>query len=207
MSYDWSLIVPRILAVYTETLEGLEASFTNLPRRIETLLLVVGLIAGALVVTTSFVPSVPSGARVTGNTPIQHVFVIMKENHAFDNYFGTFPGADGIPQGRPFPMETAATSSTLDCVYVHRRLAAQPRSDARGMEQRLERRFAIVAERWGTGRGPQSMGYYDARQLPFYWDLARRFTLGDHYFQPMFGPTIPNRLFSFAAPMPGSNRT
>ena len=42
------------------------------------------------------------------------------------------------------------------------------------------------------------MGYYDDRQLPFYWDLARRFTLVVRYFQPMFGPTIPNRLFSFA---------
>jgi len=27
--------------------------------------------------------------------PIQHVVVIFKENHGFDNYFGTFPGADG----------------------------------------------------------------------------------------------------------------
>src|SRR5262252_6898793 len=28
--------------------------------------------------------------------PIQHVVVIVKENHTFDNYFGSFPGADGI---------------------------------------------------------------------------------------------------------------
>ena len=27
--------------------------------------------------------------------PIQHVVVIFKENHCFDNYFGTFPGANG----------------------------------------------------------------------------------------------------------------
>ena len=27
--------------------------------------------------------------------PIQHVVVIFKENHGFDNYFGTFPGANG----------------------------------------------------------------------------------------------------------------
>src|SRR3989442_7776614 len=29
--------------------------------------------------------------------PIQHVVIIVKENHAFDNYFGRFPGADGDP--------------------------------------------------------------------------------------------------------------
>ena len=30
--------------------------------------------------------------------PIKHVVVIVKENHTFDNYFGSFPGADGIAQ-------------------------------------------------------------------------------------------------------------
>ena len=28
---------------------------------------------------------------------IKHVVVIMQENRSFDTYFGTFPGADGIP--------------------------------------------------------------------------------------------------------------
>lgn len=28
---------------------------------------------------------------------IQHVVVIMQENRSFDSYFGTYPGADGIP--------------------------------------------------------------------------------------------------------------
>ena len=27
--------------------------------------------------------------------PIRHVVIVVKENHAFDNYFGRFPGADG----------------------------------------------------------------------------------------------------------------
>ncbi len=29
------------------------------------------------------------------NNPIEHVIIIVKENHTFDNYFGTFPGANG----------------------------------------------------------------------------------------------------------------
>jgi len=28
--------------------------------------------------------------------PIQHVVILVKENHGFDNYFGTFPGANGM---------------------------------------------------------------------------------------------------------------
>ena len=32
--------------------------------------------------------------------PIDHVVLIIKENHGFDNYFGTFPGADGASLAR-----------------------------------------------------------------------------------------------------------
>jgi len=40
--------------------------------------------------------------------PTQHVVIIVKENHTFDNYFGTFPGAEGITLPRspnPPPMD------------------------------------------------------------------------------------------------------
>jgi phospholipase C len=40
--------------------------------------------------------------------PIQHVVLIVKENHGFDNYFGTFPGAKGmtLPHSpNPPPMD------------------------------------------------------------------------------------------------------
>src|ERR1035438_981546 len=30
------------------------------------------------------------------SSPVQNVVIIVKENHAFDNYFGTFPGANGV---------------------------------------------------------------------------------------------------------------
>ena len=33
------------------------------------------------------------------NLPIKHFIFIIQENHSFDNYFGTYPGADGIPPG------------------------------------------------------------------------------------------------------------
>jgi phospholipase C len=52
-----------------------------------------------------------AGAAVTQATnPIQHVVVIMEENHTFDNYFGDFPGvgANGItepPASNPAPHD------------------------------------------------------------------------------------------------------
>src|SRR5437588_3754869 len=37
-------------------------------------------------------PAPPAGIH-----KIKHVIVIMQENRSFDSYFGTYPGADGIP--------------------------------------------------------------------------------------------------------------
>src|SRR5258707_4805814 len=45
----------------------------------------------------------------SGIEKIQHIVFIIKENRTFDNYFGTFPGADGatsgtISTGRVIPL-------------------------------------------------------------------------------------------------------
>ena len=44
-----------------------------------------------------------TAVSLAGIHHIKHVVVIMQENRSFDNYFGTFPGADGIPMknGKP----------------------------------------------------------------------------------------------------------
>ncbi|TMK92962.1 MAG: phospholipase, partial [Actinobacteria bacterium] len=61
------------------------------------------LIAGAVlvhVVPPRHVAPEPIPARpliAGGIQKIKHVIVVMQENRSFDNYFGTFPGADGIP--------------------------------------------------------------------------------------------------------------
>jgi phospholipase C len=38
--------------------------------------------------------------RTLSSQTVQHVVIIVKENHCFDNYFGTFPGADGMTMPR-----------------------------------------------------------------------------------------------------------
>src|SRR3981081_2656493 len=50
---------------------------------------------GALPASAAVAP-VPA-AGPAGIQKIQHVVIIMQENRSFDSYFGTFPGADGIP--------------------------------------------------------------------------------------------------------------
>ena len=48
-------------------------------------------------------PTGSSSARAkpkpaAGIHKIKHVIVIMQENRSFDHYFGTYPGADGLPR-------------------------------------------------------------------------------------------------------------
>ncbi|HVY49137.1 MAG TPA: alkaline phosphatase family protein, partial [Minicystis sp.] len=56
--------------------------------------------------------------------PIQHVVVIVKENHTFDNYFGSFPGANGtttctLKDGSTFPCPHAPDSTPRDLCHQH----------------------------------------------------------------------------------------
>ena len=45
------------------------------------------------------------------------------------------------------------------------------------------------------GPDPGVMGYYDRRDLPYYWKLADRYVLFDRFFQSANGGSIPNHLF------------
>jgi len=94
-------------------------------------LVVCGLLAGCTASSSSWGPApspsrvsvpasaAPSGAeRVSGGPSgsyvapagihtIKHVIIVMQENRSFDSYFGTYPGADGIPMSNPRPLRVA----------------------------------------------------------------------------------------------------
>jgi phospholipase C len=42
--------------------------------------------------------------------PIRHLIFIVQENHSFDNYFGTYPGANGFPPGTAVPTDPNGTT-------------------------------------------------------------------------------------------------
>ena len=46
--------------------------------------------------------SLPAAASGQASIPIEHFIFIIQENHSFDNYFGTFPNANGIPSSAAF---------------------------------------------------------------------------------------------------------
>jgi phospholipase C len=62
--------------------------------------------------------SPPITVIVNGIFKIKHVVIIMQENRSFDQYFGTFPGADGIPglDGNPGAVPCVADPLNGGCV-------------------------------------------------------------------------------------------
>ena len=57
----------------------------------------------------------PEQAAPQPRTPIHHLVLLMQANHSFDNYFGTFPGADGTPRNtcQPATLRPGAPPSCI----------------------------------------------------------------------------------------------
>ena len=73
-----------------------------------------GVTAGGLGPAGGSEPGAP-GPDAGGLGKIRHVVVIMQENRSFDSYFGTFPGAEGIPMRDGVPTVCSPDPSTREC--------------------------------------------------------------------------------------------
>jgi phospholipase C len=47
---------------------------------------------------------------------IKHIIVIVQKNRSFDQYFGTYPGANGIPMHNGMPTVCALDPQTGQCI-------------------------------------------------------------------------------------------
>ena len=65
-------------------------------------LIVVGQLAGSFFGLSRSAAQATS-SEATSSVPIKNFIFIIQENHSFDNYFGTFPGANSIPKGTALP--------------------------------------------------------------------------------------------------------
>ena len=144
------------------------------------------------------------------NTPIEHFIIIMQENHTFDNYFGTYPGANGIPEGTCMPVDPDDPNNT-DCVEPFR-IGDLPISDldhsqATGIRQYNEGKMDgfVSALNARNQDGSLSMGYYDRRDLPYYWNVADEYVLFDNFFSSAQGGSVWNHNF-WVAGGPGSDK-
>lgn len=133
-------------------------------------------------------------------TPIEHFIVLMQENHSFDNYFGTYPGADGFPEDLCVPVDPHDPNTT-ECVEPFHLEGGQS-SDLDHTEQtyllqyndgKMDGFIAALDARNQNGR--LAMGYYDDRELPYYWNIADQYVLFDRFFTSARGGSVENHMF------------
>ena len=167
--------------------------------------------------TQTQIPTQTQSAEI-GIHKIKHIIVIMQENRSFDSYFGTFPGADGIPMQNGVPTVCVNDPSTGQCVKPYHNPndlngggphgAANARADINGGKMNG---FIAQAEKGRKGclnstnpictnsKSIDVMGYHDAREIPNYWSYAENFVLQDHMFEPDASWSLPAHLFMVSA--------
>jgi phospholipase C len=173
----------------------------------------------------TWVPNAAAGRRVSGGPTgsyvvpdgihkIRHVIVIMQENRSFDGYFGTYPGADGIPMKNGQPVACVPDPASRRCVtpYVdhadvngggpHNYANATADVDGGKMD-------GFIRQAEGARKGcanptdpacaasstPDVVGYHTRSDIPNYWSYASDFVLQDHMFEPNASWSLPAHLF------------
>jgi phospholipase C len=187
---------------------------------------------------------------------VQHVIIVVQENHSFDNYFGALAYSPGSPYHTPGDGDgdrddlggcrrddhrcvdgltcsvdqagnfTCLNSnidddgSTVLAFHDSRRCVA-PDVDHGWTATHAEANFNHpndtlhqtlsdgfvrvndVTEQKDNGvenaTEDQTMNFYNQDEIPFYYDLAQKFSIDDRYFCSVLGPTFPNRAFLSAA--------
>jgi phospholipase C len=165
----------------------------------------------ALIVAALLALPAPAAAA-TGIHKIKHIVVIVQENRSFDSYFGTYPGADGIPKGVCVP--DPATNRCARPYHDHNnRNAGGPHDhmDAKldiahgamtGFVARAEIGRTVFCRKHINSphcslapKQPDVMGYHDWHEIPNYWAYAKHFVLQDHMFQPDTSWSLPQHLY------------
>jgi phospholipase C len=155
----------------------------------------------------------PAASAAGGIHKIKHVVIIQQENRSFDSYFGTYPGADGIPglAGHPGRVPCIPDPARGGCVRPYHDTALEniggPHDnsvfaadlDGGKMDGFIGTRETCMnpLDPFGctAGAADDVMGYHTAAEIPNYWTYARHFVLQDHMFEPVNSWSLPAHLY------------
>ena len=164
---------------------------------------------------TSSATSSPSVPTAKGIHKIRHVVIIFQENRSFDSYFGTYPGADGIPMAHGAPTVCVPDPATGSCVkpYLdHADLngggphnAINSTADVNGgkmngfISQAQQGKRACVnltnPACTNGARAVDVMGFHDRSDIPNYWAYAQHYVLQDHMYESVHSWSFPSHLY------------
>jgi phospholipase C len=155
--------------------------------------------------------SVPIGTDI----PIDTVVILMQENRSFDHYFahlGKFANRDDIDGAPDSTTITDKAGTTHAFHHAEHNCFLDTNHEWSGTHEQINGGkmdgFFDTNEGWSEllpgmssefHTGERALGYYDERELPFYYGLASTFGIGDRYFCSSPGPTWPNRMYLYAA--------
>jgi phospholipase C len=146
---------------------------------------------------------------------VEHIVLLMQENRSFDHYFGTMSGVRGFddaspafrqygyapgigptPTGylNPFRLNTTH-GATLDGDAINDPTHEWGPQHLAWHGGAMDQWVTTHLARNGPLNGPATMGYYTEQDIPVHRALADAFTVCDHYFCSVLGPTDPNRLY------------
>ncbi len=160
------------------------------PRRATLLFLALLVVSPAYAATTSSTTS-------SSTLPIKHIFIFVQENHTFDNYFGYYPGANGLTNAKPqldpnssklvapFELNGPMIPNAGPTLLCHFKSCARADYNNGKMDGFL------------TMAGENSnitMGYFNPQLIPYYWDLASQYVLMDNFYSSFMGPSFPNHI-------------
>jgi len=158
-----------------------------------------------------------SAAAVATRWPIKHVVFIIKENRSFDNFFGRFPGADGVARGRMWLGDTWRLSPRWHGTPYAKKTTTvrlEPRYEWR-YPQDLPHDYKQFKMDYrdghmdGFANNPfaNTLAYTQVKPswIPNYWHWAQQFVLSDRFFASAVGPSFPNHLMTIAATSGGTH--
>jgi phospholipase C len=192
--------------------------------------LVIGGSSAAMAAPRAREPSVAEALRVLGRTSlrhpdslpapgvsagtdtipqIEHVVVLMLENHSYDNLLGMLGRGRGLtPRGDGFTVASDGRPTATNPYPNGRLLRAFRMPTTCQLDGKPSQEWEQSHIQYANGKldgfvvsnsGPVAMGYWTGQDLPFTYDLASKFPIGDRWFCSTLAQTDPNRRFLIAA--------
>jgi phospholipase C len=150
-----------------------------------------------------------SGSTVGGTStggapsPVKHVFIIVKENHTFDNYFSGFPGADTVAAGTNSSGQSVRLGSPfIDLYYPGSNSWDAAHTDwNNGAMDSFDKGETIIPLIEPDG---PFVTFAGTGKVDYYTQEAQKGVLCDAFFTSVMGPSVPNHLFLLAATNAGT---
>ena len=159
-------------------------------------------------------PSKPVGAE--SMPQIEHIAVVMMENHSFDNLLGMLPyrvkakaDVDGLPKNKKGQLTSFNPDASGNRIF-----SKHPGSPCQ-YEGKPSQSWNASHISWDNGKndgfvrasGNVAMWFWERSDIPFTYSLAKYFPVGDRYFQSVLAQTYPNRRFLFSGTASGTIAT